>query len=150
MYKLFNYRIRVGVLALLLLSLPAMSVAANEIYINNSSYPGYLLDASTTHPIDFSMTNYYRDASFSQSSDSGVTLGVTNRAGDWCTGGPTNWPRATDGPNYVNNPPNPSVLAMTNWIAYGSCTNGHQYLVQGFHEEYLGGTQIMNGYTSET
>jgi len=127
-----------------------MSVRANEIYINNPSYPGYVLDATTNHPIDFSMPYYYRDASLSQSPNSGVTLGVTNRAGDWCTGGSVNWPRATDGPHYVNNPPNSTVSAMTNWIAYGSCINGHNYLVQGFHEEYLGGAQIMNGYTSET
>lgn len=149
MYKLFNYRICVGALALLLLSLPTMSVGANTLNITSSSYPGYLLVAITNHPIDFSRENYYRDASFSQSSDSGVTLGVTNRAGDWCTGGPTNWPRATDGPHYINNPPDSSVYAMTDWIAYGSCTTGHNYLIQGYHEEYLGGTLILSGYTTE-
>ncbi len=101
-----------------------------------------------TNPYDYCCGQDYRAGSFSRTGDSGVTLRVYNNEGDWCLGGPTNWPRATAGWNQIMTPTyNNEISADAGWVVAVNCNGVHKYHIQGLHDYNVGGSSLYFGAT---
>ncbi len=102
-----------------------------------------------TNPFAYRNVQDYEATSFSRTGDNGVTVGVYNNEGDWCVGGPQNWPRRSVGWNYINTPTyNNEISADAGWVTALNCGSGHKYLIQGLHSYSVGGATQYSGATN--
>ncbi len=130
----------------LLLLVPASIAKADNIAYGQILNFGPL--QGQTNPYAYSGQNY-EATSFSRTGDNGVTIGAYNNEGDWCLGGPQNWPRQSAGWYYINTPTyNNEISADAGWVAAVNCNGVHKYLIQGLHDYSVGGASQYSGATN--